>query len=289
MRVFDSVWGPKYIGYMIGAYLRRMAYTLELIVRASGADIRWRLVVALILASYPGRMRKQSGKAGELLDWAIVRLLRGRILPLNGVKYCLTDEESLYILAPRNEAWMWSYLNPKGGDTLIDVGAHIGKYALWGARMVGERGRVIALEPYQVNYDALVSGISENGFRNIIALKYAAWHEDMVLRLFLSVSSGGSVKVNSGFGYSQVSARSLDSITKDLGVTHVDWVKIDAEGAEFEILCGSVHLLSRDAPKVIMEVSRSDASRVDDFMKQLGYSGIPIHETPVYLYMYYLQ
>lgn len=287
MRIFDSAWGPENTGYMISAYLRRIAFSLELIIGAGDANRR-RLILAMMLALYPGRMRKQSGKIGEILDQAIKRLLEGVILALNGVKYSLTDEESLFILAPRNEQWMWPYLNMEKGNTFIDVGAHIGKYALWGARTVGEHGLVVALEPYEPNYDALIRGVCENGFKNLVALKCVAWNENRIIPLFLNESTGGSLKVNGGFGEVCANARTLDSIVEDLKMPRVDLIKIDVEGAEFEVLSGADHLLSRYAPRVLVEVACAAVSRVDEYMRQKGYVGKLLNETPVFLHIHYL-
>jgi len=39
-----------------------------------------------------------------------------------------------------NERWMWNYLKPRKDNVFIDIGAHIGKYALQVAKIVGEKG-----------------------------------------------------------------------------------------------------------------------------------------------------
>ena len=60
------------------------------------------------------------------------------------------------------------------GDTAIDVGAHIGFFAMQMAAMVGEEGRVYAFEPFDANADLLERSISENGFVDRLRFRRAA-------------------------------------------------------------------------------------------------------------------
>ncbi|MEM4311455.1 MAG: FkbM family methyltransferase [Nitrososphaerales archaeon] len=63
---------------------------------------------------------------------------------------------------------MWEFFKPKKGEIVIDVGAHIGKYSLPIANLVGKEGLVISIEPYPINYEALIRGIKLNHLKNII-------------------------------------------------------------------------------------------------------------------------
>ncbi|MBW3630628.1 MAG: FkbM family methyltransferase, partial [Gemmatimonadetes bacterium] len=53
------------------------------------------------------------------------------------------------------------------GDTLLDVGAHVGYYSLLGARLVGERGAVWSFEPNPSNSEWLRRHVRVNGLRNV--------------------------------------------------------------------------------------------------------------------------
>ena len=65
---------------------------------------------------------------------------RGCIIVFNNLQWCLVDSESLLAIAPSYEGWVWKYLTPKAGDVFLDVGAHIGRYSLTMAKLVGEKG-----------------------------------------------------------------------------------------------------------------------------------------------------
>ncbi len=60
-----------------------------------------------------------------------------------------------------------------GGDA-IDVGAHIGLWAITAAQALRGQGRVLALEPYPLSYARLLENVRLNGCENVIALQAAA-------------------------------------------------------------------------------------------------------------------
>jgi FkbM family methyltransferase len=54
----------------------------------------------------------------------------------------------------------YDFLDLKSGDIVFDVGAHIGSFALKAARLAGEDGLVVALEPELENYRLLQENVS---------------------------------------------------------------------------------------------------------------------------------
>jgi hypothetical protein len=78
---------------------------------------------------------------------------------VNGIKYKLIDKVLSY-----PELWMDKYLDIKNGQVFIDVGAHVGKYALRIAKR-NPRSTVIAIEPGSLQFNALIDGINKNKLR----------------------------------------------------------------------------------------------------------------------------
>lgn len=202
-----------------------------------------------------------------------------RIVSINGVKYFLPDTqvETLLILLPQYESRVWEYLKPVKGDVFIDLGAHAGKYALQVGRMVGREGLVVALEPHPNNYQALLKGIELNALENILPFNVAAWHKDCSLKLFTtSVSIYHSAKLSVGSEWIEVEARTVDSIIRELDVSHVDWVKIDVEGAEVEALRGLENTLSKYKPNLILEIRYRNLETIKQLATSHGYILTPI-------------
>ena len=144
-------------------------------------------------------------------------------------------------------------------------------------RIVGDEGLVLALEPHPVNYEALLKGIQLNGFRNIVALNVAAWESDCRLKLFIHEASiYHSVKIDKRLGYVEVEARAMDEVIAELSIKQVDWIKIDAEDAETEILKGLEKTLATFTPRLIIEVQWKNLLKVLNLMENYRYAVKPI-------------
>jgi FkbM family methyltransferase len=240
------------------------------------------LLITALLRSFPGVLRTRYPTIWSKLSQPLSQVWR---IKVNGVRYVLKDYVGLLVAINEFEAWMWTYLRPRSGEVFLDVGAHIGKYALQVAKIVGERGLVIAVEPDPENFKALILNAKLNNFKNVIALNIAAWSKEEMLRLFKASDRGHhSVKHDFGLGFVKVRARPLDNVLKELDVKCVDWIKVDVEGSEYEVLLGLRETLKRCNPNVIVEVWDENLDNVVSYMKSLGYIIIPIEKSKGYYY-----
>src|SRR5262249_30199987 len=71
----------------------------------------------------------------------------------------------------------------KAGQVVIDVGANVGCLCFQAAQLVGERGRVIGVEPTPDNLQLLYAGILLNEWTNVQVLPYAAWDAHGIMSL----------------------------------------------------------------------------------------------------------
>jgi FkbM family methyltransferase len=246
--------------------------TISAIKFGIGLKNKLTLVLAVMLGSAPNVERsipllRNVARIADLLA-------RGKIIRVYGIYYVLVDLDSLFILSPNFEKELWSYLRIKKGDTFIDVGAHVGKYSMIVARLVGKEGLVIAIEPYQKNYEAILRAIELNRAENLVALNVAAHNEDTNLKLFLSYSaSGGSTQVDKGLGYVWVRGVKLDNVIKSMKVKHIDWVKVDVEGNEMNVLEGMKNILKMFRPRLIVEVKNENIKAFLRFIDEVGHKG----------------
>lgn len=241
---------------------------------------------------FPRRVRRSSFLRNKLRRIANT-LSKDVVVFINGVKYILVDLESLSVVSPEFESWMWNYLQPENGDNFIDVGAHVGKYALKVARMVGNTGLVVAVEPHPWNYRALLGGVRLNALRNVITLNIAAWKKTAPKSLVMFIGNEGGRHSLKKFEYStsdyiRVHGRDLDGVFKELNVKSVDWIKVDVEGAEVEVLTGLRDTIRTKHPKIVVEVSNENLEAVFKLMKEARYTVSIIDESKyelgVYLY-----
>jgi FkbM family methyltransferase len=163
---------------------------------------------------------------------------------------------------------------PAGG-TFIDVGAHIGWYSLKAAKAVGPKGRVIAVEPNPETLRTLRDNIRASGAGAVIIVAPVACSDsESTLTLYAaprantgmsSLSLENASRLGAVDSSYQVRARRLDDIVREAGVTRVDAVKIDVEGAEFLVLKGAVETLDHYRPVIAVELS-------DEGLKPMGSS-----------------
>jgi FkbM family methyltransferase len=257
--------------------LRKFVYRLKkrvnIVAQGRGFASRAILLAWAFFDSIPGPLLRIFPFLNPPLQKIKERLAEKTIIEVNGCLFHCIDSESIYILQPEFEDWMWKYLKiPKGG-VFIDVGAHIGKYTIQVAKILGGSGLVIAIEPHPGNYKHLVENIKLNDLRNVIALNVAAWSEECELKLFVGDMHGHhSLMKNFGRGFFVVHAKPLDKVLEELGISRVDFVKIDVEGAELEVLKGMSITLKKFKPIVVVEIRDMYLRRIEEFLNQLEYT-----------------
>jgi len=215
------------------------------------------------------------------------KLWRKTVCRVDGITYALVDSESFRIMYREYESFMQVWLKPKRGNCLLDIGAHIGRYTLASAKAVGSEGFVVSVEPHPVNYQILRRNIDLNGLKNVIAFNLAAWNKDGELKLFAGSASGHhSLTTDQKHGCVRVKSRAMDRLCEELRLNHVEWAKIDVEGAEWEVLRGLEETISKYRPKIITEVFYENIDRVKRFLKEHGYGFFRISPHTYNLYLF---
>lgn len=157
-------------------------------------------------------------------------------------------------LEPETVLWARRMIRP--GMVVLDVGAHLGYYSRLFSKWVGPTGRVFAFEPCSENFDVLMHNLSSRRYRNVTLLRQAVGAS--VGQGILHLSPGHSNhSLYAGFtqetGQELVELVSLDAFMEKYQLPAVDFIKIDVEGAEIEVLQGMRNLVSR-SPSLCMVV-----------------------------------
>ncbi|MFN3165694.1 MAG: FkbM family methyltransferase [Phycisphaeraceae bacterium] len=145
----------------------------------------------------------------------------------------------------------------KPGMVMYDIGAHFGYFSLLGSALVGPGGQVFSFEPTDATHARLLTNITR--LDNVTPIKQAVYSETTEL-VFCDMgekdSSLNHIRAKGEGGTSagevRVPAVSLDDFVK----VHrpPDFVKVDAEGAEYAILQGMRGLLESRRPMITLEV-----------------------------------
>jgi FkbM family methyltransferase len=116
--------------------------------------------------------------------------------------------------------------------TIIDVGAHIGMASLLFALRY-PTAKIIAVEPEAANFSRLVRNVSP--YKNIVPVQAALWKQDGEVRLGKSTAHPKGAFAITENGEERVRAITMDTLMKETGVSTIDFLKVDIEGAEKEV------------------------------------------------------
>jgi len=174
----------------------------------------------------------------------VTRILgrRGLVRVING-----TDEirisPTVRTMGEAYEPAVWAQIMAelRRGDTLVDVGAHLGLYTVAAARRVGSAGRVVAFEPDPESFALLAAHVRLNGVADRVELVKAAVGDRNGRVPF----RGGRQLESCVLAIAPPGERTVPCVSLDdaLGKRHVDVLKIDVEGYEVHVLRGARRLL----------------------------------------------
>jgi FkbM family methyltransferase len=172
------------------------------------------------------------------------------------------------------------FYDPQVGDVVVDVGSNIGEFSLY---VVSKGAQVYAFEPDPSVFACLSHNLRQ--FPNAIGFQLALWNERTTLRFFRAAD-----KADSSFfepdshvqGVIELEAWRLDDVAEIAALERIDFLKIDGEGAEPEILQGAAKTLQRTG-RIAIDVSpeRHGESTRDAVIQILEASGFTIvdHES----------
>lgn len=156
------------------------------------------------------------------------------------------------------------------GDTVFDIGAHVGYYTLLASMAVGPNGTVVAFEPVKENLDYLKKHIDLNKIPNVRIIETAISDRNGIAKFSPGQSRAqGSLYAE---GSSEIAVHSLDQLLLEKKVPIPSLIKIDVECAEYAVLQGAKKLLCEKHPILFVALDHS-LTRSDcvDFLESIGY------------------
>lgn len=175
------------------------------------------------------------------------------------------------------------------GDTFFDVGANAGLYTIIAAKCVGENGHVYAFEPGERELKLLLHNIRINDINNVTVVQSAVSNIKGNVNFAISVDGAMNSLLKTNHPsqkiqkWQQVEVTTLDDIVEELSVKKVNFLKIDVEGAEKQVLDGAKILLeSQKEIVVLFEASDLNALNfgysVKDFLLEIISSGFFVYQ-----------
>jgi FkbM family methyltransferase len=155
----------------------------------------------------------------------------------------------------------------KPGQTFYDIGANVGFFAVLGAHLVGSAGRVYAFEPFPSSAKAVADNAARNGFDHVKVQNCAVGRQRGSGRFSLDGTVGehhlADATAPAGAGQITVPIVCIDDLVKAGECTPPDFVMIDVEGAEIDVLLGMSTTIAKSRPTVVCEVHGREAEFAD--------------------------
>lgn len=148
----------------------------------------------------------------------------------------------------------------KPGMTCIDVGANIGIFTLQMAHHVGTTGRVFAFEPVPDFFERLSQHVAINGFEKIVHVEKLAASDTATVGTIYASSATASCTREAGQGQHAVEFQSV-RLDDFLAGQQVDFLKIDTDGYELNVLHGAKEMIGRCRPVMLIE---AEVNKADD-------------------------
>ena len=169
-------------------------------------------------------------------------------------------------------------------DIIIDVGAHIGLFALLASQFCKD-GKIFCYEPIKENYKLLIENIEINKIRNIFPNNLAVTKETSRVKIFLNDDQSGHSMFIQNNNFVEVNSKSLSDIFSDNGINECDFLKLDCEGAEYEIIESLSPDLFTKISKTVIEYHTADTrpellERLINKLKQFSFS---VHTKPLFI------
>ena len=168
---------------------------------------------------------------------------------------------------------------PKDG-VVIDVGANLGFTALIFAKHVGPSGRVYAFEPSPAAYAKLLEVVEKNQLGNVQCFNLGCGSTRRSETLLVPASSGNATIRRSGVHLTgtcremNIEIDTLDNMILSLA-QKIDFLKIDTEGFEDQVLAGADEVVRRDRPVIYLELSQEygdSSARAVEWLRARGYT-----------------
>jgi FkbM family methyltransferase len=196
-----------------------------------------------------------------------------------------------------NETWLENVYRIHEGQfsyngVFVDIGANIGAVSIFVDSFNKNRGfdnkiNVYSIEPEPNNLYLLNQNIQNNPTENITVVNNAIWHEEKMV----SISNRGgnsSIVGPEGEEKSEVLAITLETLFSRYDIKEVDVMKIDIEGAEFDLILNTPEEILAKIKHLVLEFDKSFDGRfgqmIEKLAKQFGIDILGSPERGGYIY-----
>ena len=210
---------------------------------------------------------------------AVFRIMQGR---LKGWKWIVGSGEHGYWLGWYEIGKRQAFENAiTEGAVVYDIGANVGYYSLMAAVVAGASGHVYAFEPLPRNVDYLRKHVALNKLEDRISVFDVAV-SDQTGEAAFDLGASTSMGHLAESGEIKVKMVRLDDLLIEGQVKSPDYMKVDVEGAEFDVLNGARELLARHKPVIFLDTHNREAHNATvELLNEMDYEIVCLDGKPL--------
>jgi len=144
-------------------------------------------------------------------------------------------------------------------DVVLDVGAHIGLFTLYASQFC-TKGLIYSFEPVQENFELLSENIKTNNLEQVKFFNLAVSHSNDPIKLYINDDESGHSMFSQSSQNLMVNSISLKKIFDDNKIEYCNFLKLDCEGAEYEIIKNLPLSYFEKIDKMIIEYHMADSN-----------------------------
>lgn len=223
-----------------------------------------------------------SKKIARFLSWLILPSLKKRIIcpTIFNFDLCINNNggSEIYSLGFYEMGTLHIMKNTiNQGDIVVDVGSSLGLMSTLASTLVGKSGKVLSFEPDKDRYINLTNSLKLNQCSNVQTFNFGLGSSKANAKLYKDRNSPSMLMVDEHFPHEEVQVDVLDEILKTQNIDIVNFIKIDVEGYEMNVLNGAKKLLSSEtAPIVCIEYTlereekTKNSNTIFSFLKEIN-------------------
>ena len=183
--------------------------------------------------------------------------------------------------------WLLREYNKNGfkiskNDIIIDIGAHIGIFSLYASQYC-TNGKIFCYEPSTQNYELLQYNISQNKSKNIFPNNLAISNSNGTVTLYINPDNTANSIYDSTGKPIQVKSSTLQNIFDSNNLDVCNYLKLDCEGAEYEIMESLPNEYFKKIKQIYIEYHFSDLKyeMLENMIKKLDQMSFTVIKEPL--------
>lgn len=156
---------------------------------------------------------------------------------------------------------------------IFDVGANLGNHTLFLAKKLDAIYTIYSFEPFILNFEILKKNITDNKLLNVYPINkgVGARNGKITVSEFDESNYGGTTFTENGDSDEYVELITLDAFIRENNIDNLDFVKIDTEGFEIDVLQGMRQAIENFYPDLWIEVSANSFLKIIELLEPSGY------------------